>query len=180
MTLAALVNGWLSSPVSCPVIQDIQRQKHRFLHRQHRNTGLPFPIPLSFALRCLFFCPVKNTALLNFCAGLCTMHWLCILGSRPAYVYRLCTLLCSHLPIRPAGTRTYRDHDNIELNAVSDAIALFVMYRRRTSAMLTFLLLSNGGEGMYPRFCHPAQVLCRMVERYVFLKERRFKKAIFL
>lgn len=71
----------VSSPVSCPVIQDIQRQKHRFLHRQHRNTGLPFPIPLGFALRCLFFCPVKNTALLNFCAGLCTMHWLCILGS---------------------------------------------------------------------------------------------------
>ena len=47
---------------------------------------------------------------------------------KPPVRYADCVLIFRHLYCRKRPEREFRDHDNIEVNAVADAIALYVLY----------------------------------------------------
>ena len=80
-----------------------------------------------FCLRMPILLPRKEKSSRSYLRGLLYPALECFTYEKPKIRYRNCVLIFRHVYDRNRPEREYRDHDNIELNTVVDAIAMFFL-----------------------------------------------------
>ena len=80
-----------------------------------------------FCLRMPILLPRKEKSSRSYLRGFLYPALECFTYEKPKIRYRNCVLIFRHVYDRNRPEREYRDHDNIELNTVVDAIAMFFL-----------------------------------------------------
>ena len=80
-----------------------------------------------FCLRMPILLPRKEKSSRSYLRGLLYLALECFAYGKAKIRYRNCVLIFRHVYDRNRPEREYRDHDNIELNTVVDAIAMFFL-----------------------------------------------------
>ena len=80
-----------------------------------------------FCLRMSILLPRKEKSSRSYLRGFLYPALECFTYEKPKIRYRNCVLIFRHVYDRNRPEREYRDHDNIELNTVVDAIAMFFL-----------------------------------------------------
>ena len=71
--------------------------------------------------------PRKEHGSVNYVRGFLHPAMSRFFSGKPPVRYRKCVIIYRHVYARDRPERQYRDHDNIEINFVSDAVALYTM-----------------------------------------------------
>ena len=80
-----------------------------------------------FCLRMPILLPRKEKSSRSYLRGLLYPDLMRFTCGKPKIRYRNCVLIFRHIYDQTRPEREYRDHDNIELNTVVDAIAMFFL-----------------------------------------------------
>lgn len=80
-----------------------------------------------FCLRIPMLLPRKEHGSVNYVRGFLYPAMSQFFSKQPLIRYPKCVIIYRHVYARDRPERQYRDHDNIEINFVSDAVALYTM-----------------------------------------------------
>ena len=81
---------------------------------------------------------------------------------KPPALYRNCVLAYRHVYQRNRPERAYRDHDNIEVNMVTDIVTLYLLPDDGPPAMCPLLLQRRRGGGLHRGVCGAYQPISRV------------------
>ncbi|MFQ8908325.1 MAG: DUF6100 family protein [Subdoligranulum sp.] len=83
-------------------------------------------------------------------------------AGKPPALYQNCVLAYRHVYCRERPERAYRDHDNIEVNMVTDIITLYLLPDDAPRRMRPLLLQRRRGRGSDGGLCNPNQPVPHM------------------
>ena len=91
---------------------------------------------------------------------------------KPLIRYPKCVLIYRHVYARDCPERRYRDHDNIEINLVSDSVALYTMPDDNPTVCTHFYCSAAGSSERTEVYVVPRQDFGRWLEQEKTMPDR--------
>ena len=117
-----------------------------------------------FSLRIPLLLPKKESGSVNYLRGFLLPALEEFFRDKPLIRYPKCVLIYRHVYARDCPERRYRDHDNIEINLVSDSVALYTMPDDNPTVCTHFYCSAAGSSERTEVYVVPKQDFVRWLE----------------
>lgn len=125
-----------------------------------------------FSLRIPLLLPKKESGSVNYLRGFLLPAMEEFFRDKPLIRYPKCVLIYRHVYARDCPERRYRDHDNIEINLVSDSVALYTMPDDNPTVCTHFYCSAAGSSERTEVYVVPRQDFGRWLEQEKTMPDR--------
>ena len=125
-----------------------------------------------FSLRIPLLLPKKESGSVNYLRGFLLPAMEEYFRDKPLIRYPKCVLIYRHVYARDCPERRYRDHDNIEINLVSDSVALYTMPDDNPTVCTHFYCSAAGSSERTEVYVVPRQDFGRWLEQEKTMPDR--------
>ena len=125
-----------------------------------------------FSIRIPLLMPRKESGSVNYLRGFLLPALEEFFRDKPLIRYPKCVLIYRHVYARDCPERRYRDHDNIEINLVSDSVALYTMPDDNPTVCTHFYCSAAGSNERTEVYVVPKQDFVQWLEQEKTMPDR--------